>query len=289
MTRRSGTGVFASYYLTPRVPGEPSIRVSFRDVETWASGKGTATGSLATHVVHYQRGRGSSVMPRKGDYTSLTNAVIDMSAQTGIAQNQLLYAMSSPDDATVRTRLAALAAGRPAATQALIAREVEPALRGLRYQTQSLESARAFGQLPATAVAGVVGGDAFERLHPEHARLAPMMTERSSAAPQRRREQLYAEPAPPPGPLHERGDVEAERIRHVRLHQTFTELRQALRAGRLRTLPESQQAAAAALAAAFQTWVRHHLTDRSSTEVVAARVDLALALVEFLEAYYPSR
>jgi hypothetical protein len=190
--------------------------------------------------------------------------------------------VASRDEAELARKFGALTSGMSPARRALATRDLLPTARGLRFQTQALEPARAFGMLPVAAVAGQLGASERELLHPRTGRLAPMATLKSSAAPQLRRRELASFPERVRMPKPHR---RAERVRRERIVNVFRELAHSARSGRIQTLPGEEGVALRALAEAFRVWFERRLRSRTAQDLIDERLELVLAIRAYLEAY----
>jgi len=109
-----------------------------------------------------------------------------------------------------------------------------------------------------------------------------MAYEKSSSAPQARRRELEAYPEARPLDTRQR---EAETVRRARGVRVFRELARSARQGRIRTLPGEEGRALRALAEAFRAWLRAHVSGRDARALDAARAELALELIAFMNSF----
>ena len=272
-----------------RVPVQPETRFPL-DQPTVPGGalalRAKNPANLAEFEVVYPRAPSARPLtPASGSYVNLASSVSRMSRALGVPSSQIMDLVGSRDEGVLASRFAALRSGMTPGRQALATRDLLPVARGLRLQTQALESARAFGQLPVSTIAGQLGLSGRRLLDPRLGG-APMAFPLSSSAPQARRRELAVYPQ---RRSLDPGQREAEAVRRARTVRVFRELERSARRGNVRTLPGEQGRALRELAEAFRTWLRLHVSGKSPEALVDARMELALSLIAYLDAFEGGR
>jgi hypothetical protein len=269
------------------IPVKPGTRFLLQD-EPLVGGRVALTMkdplNLGTAVVDYPRAPvARPALPRTGSFANLALSIRGFSSLLGVSQRSIMEVVASRSEGELEGRFAELFSRikRPAAAGEA-ARDLLPVLKAMRVHTQALESARSFGMLPVSQVAGAVGGGAGRFLDPSTAGLGPMTPGKSASVEQLRRKELAEFPKPVRPTGRQRT---AEHLRRARVVAVFRALARSAREGRIRVMPGAEGAALRALAQAFETWLRLHVSNKDPDALADARSELALQLIAMMDTF----